>query len=103
MFIKVYGELCRATLAGVVLLCQQCAEELAKMQLKTYLERDRTGFHRDVPVGLTNFEQKPFHCFSFVEIKGGGVRKVAILLSFVCKTPLFDSLLRTVLLKNLYK
>ncbi|KAI7812500.1 hypothetical protein IRJ41_002902 [Triplophysa rosa] len=51
------------------------------MQLKNFLERDTAPLHKDVAVGLTQFEQKLCAHFSRVEIRGKKGRKVAVLLS----------------------
>ncbi|XP_073667579.1 uncharacterized protein [Paramisgurnus dabryanus] len=78
---KVYGELCRSTLAKIILFNRRRVGEVARMQLKCFLERDTTPLHKDVAVGLTAFEQKLCSHFSRVEIRGKRGRKVAILLS----------------------
>ncbi|XP_014845934.1 PREDICTED: uncharacterized protein LOC106919823 isoform X1 [Poecilia mexicana] len=51
------------------------------MQLSAFLERDTTPLHKDVAVGLTEFERQLCAHFSRVEIKGERGRKVAVLLS----------------------
>ena len=77
----VYGELCRATLAKIILFNRRRGGEVARMQLKGFLERDTAALHKDVAVGLTKFEQKLCAHFSRVEIRGKRGRKVAMLLS----------------------
>lgn len=67
---QVYGELCRATLAKIILFNRRRGGEVAKMQLQGFLERDTAGLHKDVAVGLTKFEQKLCNHFSRVEIRG---------------------------------
>ncbi|XP_054653990.1 uncharacterized protein LOC129193635 isoform X2 [Dunckerocampus dactyliophorus] len=78
---QVYGELCRATLAKIILFNRRRGGEVAKMQLNSFLGRDTTPLHKDVAVGLTKFEQKLCEHFSRVEIRGKRGRKVAVLLS----------------------
>lgn len=78
---KVYGELCRATLAKIILFNRRRGGEVAKMQLKSFLEMDTAGQHKDVAVGLTKFEQKLCKHFSRMEIRGKRGRKVTVLLS----------------------
>lgn len=78
---QVYGELCKATLAKIILFNRRRGGEVAKMQLKGFLERDTAPLHKDVVVGLTRFEQKLCAHFSRVEIRGKRGRKVAVLLS----------------------
>ncbi|XP_057206215.1 uncharacterized protein LOC130564266 [Triplophysa rosa] len=78
---QVYGELCRSTLAKIILFNRRRGGEVARMQLKNFLERDTAPLHKDVAVGLTQFEQKLCAHFSRVEIRGKKGRKVAVLLS----------------------
>ncbi|XP_035863924.1 uncharacterized protein LOC118496404 [Sander lucioperca] len=78
---QVYGEFCRATLAKIILFNRRRGGEVAKMQLKAFLEKDTSALHKDVAVGLTKFEQKLCKHFSRVEIRGKRGRKVAVLLS----------------------
>ncbi|XP_073716136.1 uncharacterized protein [Misgurnus anguillicaudatus] len=78
---QVYAELCKATLAKIILFNRRRGGEVAKMQLKSFQERDTAPLHKDVAVGLTKFEQKLCAHFSRVEIKGKRGRKVAVLLS----------------------
>ncbi|KAI3355954.1 hypothetical protein L3Q82_004240 [Scortum barcoo] len=78
---QVYAELCKATLAKIILFNRRRGGEVAKMQLKSFLERDTTVLHTDVAAGLTKFEQKLCKHFSRVEIRGKRGRKVAVLLS----------------------
>ncbi|CAM4572114.1 unnamed protein product [Leuciscus chuanchicus] len=78
---KVYGELCRSTLAKIILFNRRRGGEVARMHLKSFLERDMAPLHKDVAVGLTAFEQKLCAHFSRVEIRGKKGRKVAVLLS----------------------
>ncbi|XP_028275106.1 serine/threonine-protein kinase PAK 1 isoform X25 [Parambassis ranga] len=78
---QVYGELCKATLAKIILFNRRRGGEVAKMRLKGFLERDTTALHKDVASGLTKFEQKLCNHFSRVEIRGKRGRKVAVLLS----------------------
>ncbi len=78
---QVYGDLCKATLAKIILFNRRRGGEVAKMQLKGFLERDTAALHKDVAVGLTKFEQKLCAHFSRVEIRGKRGRKVAVLLS----------------------
>ncbi|KAL1252247.1 hypothetical protein QQF64_020043 [Cirrhinus molitorella] len=78
---QVYGELCKATLAKIILFNRRRGGEVAKMQLKGLLERDTAPLHKDVAVGLTKFEQKLCAHSSRVEIRGKRGRKVAVLLS----------------------
>ncbi|XP_016354616.1 uncharacterized protein LOC107698169, partial [Sinocyclocheilus anshuiensis] len=75
---QVYGELCKATLEKIILFNRRGGGEVAKMQLKGFLERDTAALHKDVAVELTKFEQKLCAHFSRVEIRG---QKVAVLLS----------------------
>ncbi|XP_056598321.1 uncharacterized protein LOC130416996 [Triplophysa dalaica] len=77
---QVYGELCRSTLAKIIIFNRRRGGEVARMQLKSFLERDTTPLHKDVAVGLTKFEQKLCAHFSRVEIRGKRGRKVAVLL-----------------------
>ncbi|XP_028271116.1 uncharacterized protein LOC114444039 isoform X1 [Parambassis ranga] len=78
---QVYGELCKAALAKIILFNRRRGGEVAKMRLKGFLERDTTALHKDVASGLTKFEQKLCNHFSCVEIRGKRGRKVAVLLS----------------------
>ncbi|XP_055082072.1 uncharacterized protein LOC129456738 isoform X1 [Periophthalmus magnuspinnatus] len=76
-----YGELCKATMANIILFNRRRGGEVSKMKLKGFLERDTTALHEDVAVGLTKFELKLCNHFSRVEIRGKRGRKVAVLLS----------------------
>lgn len=76
-----YGELCRTTLAKIILFNQRHGGEVAKMPLKGFLERDTAALHKDVALGLRKFEQKLCKHFSRVELRGKRGRKVAVLLS----------------------
>ncbi|XP_053531083.1 uncharacterized protein LOC108261504 [Ictalurus punctatus] len=78
---QVYGELCRAALAKIILFHRRRGGEVAKMQLKGFLERDAAALHKDVAVGLSKSEQKLCAHVSRVEIRGKRGRKVAVLLS----------------------
>ncbi|XP_077091377.1 uncharacterized protein LOC143742412 [Siphateles boraxobius] len=78
---QVYGELCRSTLAKIILFNRRRGGEVARMHLKSFLERDTAHLHKDVAVGLTAFEQKLCTHFSRVEIRGKKGFKVAVLLS----------------------
>ncbi|KAL0973531.1 hypothetical protein UPYG_G00205510 [Umbra pygmaea] len=78
---QVYAELCKATMAKIILFNRRRGGEVAKMHLKVFLNRDTTPLHKDVAVGLTKFEQKLCDHFTRVEIRGKRGRKVAVLLS----------------------
>lgn len=78
---QAYGDLCKATLAKIILFNRRRGGEVAKMEIKGYQERDRAPLHKDVAMGLTKFEQKLCEHFSRVEIRGKRGRKVAVLLS----------------------
>lgn len=78
---QAYRELCRTTLAKIILFNRRRGGEVSKMQLSAFLERDTTPLHKDVAVGLTEFERQLCAHFSRVEIKGKRGRKVAVLLS----------------------
>lgn len=78
---QAYRELCRTTLAKIILFNRRRGGEVSKMQLSSFLERDTTPLHKDVAVGLTEFERQLCAHFSRVEIKGKRGRKVAVLLS----------------------
>jgi len=65
-----YGELCKATMANIILFNRRRGGEVSKMQLKGFLERDTSAIHKDVAVGLTKFELKLCNHFSRVEIRG---------------------------------
>ncbi|KAF3856684.1 hypothetical protein F7725_017407 [Dissostichus mawsoni] len=77
----IYGKLCKATLAKIILFNRRRGGEVSKMHVKGFLERDTTALHKDVAVGLSKFEQKLCKHFSRVEIRGKRGRKVAVLLS----------------------
>ncbi|XP_055080972.1 uncharacterized protein LOC129456606 [Periophthalmus magnuspinnatus] len=76
-----YGELCKATMANIILFNRCRGGEVSKMKLKGFLERNTTALHEDVAVGLTKFELKLCNHFSRVEIRGKRGQKVAVLLS----------------------
>ncbi|KAM9707776.1 uncharacterized protein ACNS7B_000282 isoform 5-T5 [Menidia menidia] len=78
---QVYKELCRSTLAKIILFNRRRGGEVSKMLLSNFQDRDTTPLHKDVAVGLTTFERRLCAHFSRVEIKGKRGRKVAVLLS----------------------
>uniref|UniRef100_A0A096LQ63 Uncharacterized protein n=1 Tax=Poecilia formosa TaxID=48698 RepID=A0A096LQ63_POEFO len=78
---KVYGELCKATMANVILFNRRREGEISKMTMNGFLERDTSPLHKDVAFGLTEFELHLCQHFSRVEIRGKRGRKVAVLLS----------------------
>lgn len=78
---KSYSELCKATMANVILFNRRRAGEVSKMMLNGFLERDTSALHKDVAFGLTQFELHLCQHFSRVELRGKRGRKVAVLLS----------------------
>lgn len=76
-----YGELCKATMANVILFNGRRGGEVSTMLLKGFLERDTSALHEEVSVGLTKFELELCNHFSRVEIRGKRGRTVAVLLS----------------------
>jgi len=52
---EVYGELCRST---KLLFNRRRGGEVARMHLRSFLERDTAPLHKDVAVGLPAFQQK---------------------------------------------
>lgn len=78
---KSYSELCKSTLANVILFNRRRGGEVSKMTLNGFLERDTSALHKDVSLGLTEFELHLCQHFSRVELRGKKGRKVAVLLS----------------------
>lgn len=76
-----YAELCKVTLAQVIIFNRRRAGEVSKMTLECFRKRDQTELHDDIAVGLSPFEKKMSKHFSRVEIMGKKGRKVAILLN----------------------
>ncbi|XP_072566873.1 uncharacterized protein [Paramormyrops kingsleyae] len=76
-----YAVLAKSTLAQIIVFNRRRAGEVSKMHLKHFYERDQTDLHKDVAMGLTNFEQKLCNHFSRIEIMGKRGRKVAVLLT----------------------
>ena len=78
---KSYSELCKATMANVILFNRRRGGEISKMPMNGFLERDTSALHKDVAFGLTEFELHLCQHFSRVELRGKRGRKVAVLLS----------------------
>ncbi|CAI5690130.1 unnamed protein product [Oreochromis niloticus] len=78
---KSYSELCKATMANVILFNRRRGGEISKMTLNGFQERDTSTLHKDVAFGLTKFELYLCQHFSRVELRGKRGRKVAVLLS----------------------
>ncbi|XP_070411620.1 uncharacterized protein [Nothobranchius furzeri] len=78
---QAYGELCKTTLSKIILFNRRRGGEVSKMHLSAFAMRDTSPLHKDVALGLSQFEQKLCAHFSRVEIKGKRGRKVAVLLS----------------------
>lgn len=78
---KSYSELCKATMANVILFNRRRGGEISKMTLNGFQERDTSTLHKDVAIGLTKFELYLCQHFSRVELRGKRGRKVAVLLS----------------------
>nr|XP_054592993.1 uncharacterized protein LOC129152259 isoform X2 [Nothobranchius furzeri]XP_054592994.1 uncharacterized protein LOC129152259 isoform X2 [Nothobranchius furzeri] len=78
---KSYSELCKATMANVILCNRRRGGEISKMTLNGFQERDTSPLHKDVAFGLTKFELHLCQHFSRVELRGKKGRKVAVLLS----------------------
>lgn len=78
---KSYSELCKATMANVILFNRRRGGEISKMPMNGFLERDTSPLHKDVAFGLTEFELHLCQHFSRVELRGKRGRKVAVLLS----------------------
>ncbi|KAJ4935967.1 hypothetical protein JOQ06_017492 [Pogonophryne albipinna] len=76
-----YAELAKVALAQVIVFNRRRAEEVSKMHLKHFNERDNAELHQDVAKGLSKTEQRLCNYFSRVEITGKRGRKVAVLLS----------------------
>lgn len=70
---QVYGELCRAALAKIILFHRRRGGEVAKMQLKGFLERDAAALHKDVAVGLSKLNKNFVHMSVWwkLGVKGG--------------------------------
>ena len=78
---QVYADLCKSTLAQVILFNRRRGGEVGKMLLQRFLDRNTNPVHTDVTVGLTKFEKQLCKHFSRVEIEGKRGRKVPMLLS----------------------
>ncbi|XP_062331740.1 uncharacterized protein LOC134032000 isoform X2 [Osmerus eperlanus] len=78
---KSYSQLCKATMANVILFNRRRGGEISKMPMNGFLERDTSALHKDVAIGLTEFELHLCQHFSRVELRGKRGRKVAVLLS----------------------
>ncbi|XP_059184663.1 uncharacterized protein LOC131967738 isoform X2 [Centropristis striata] len=76
-----YAQLAKVTLAQIIVFNRRRAEEVSKMRLKSFHERDNTKLHEDVAMGLSKTEQKLCNYFSRIEIMGKRGRKVAVLLT----------------------
>ncbi|KAI4793452.1 hypothetical protein KUCAC02_032708 [Chaenocephalus aceratus] len=76
-----YAELAKVALAQVIVFNRRRTEEVSKMHLKHFNERDDAELHQDVAKGLSKTEQRLCNYFSRVEIPGKRGRKVAVLLS----------------------
>ncbi|KAJ8251691.1 hypothetical protein GJAV_G00224070 [Gymnothorax javanicus] len=76
-----YAELARVILAQIIIFNRRCADEVSKMTLECFQNRDQTELLEDIAVGLSPFEQKLSKHFSRVEIMGKRGRKVAVLLN----------------------
>ncbi|XP_051747472.1 uncharacterized protein LOC127511081 [Ctenopharyngodon idella] len=76
-----YADLATATLAQAIVFNRRHAEEVSKMCLKNFYERDKSPLHVDVSSGLTKFEKKLCEHFSRVEIMDESGREVAVLLT----------------------
>lgn len=76
-----YADLAKATLAQVIVCNRRCAEEVSRMCLKNFFEREKSPLHVDESLGLTEFEKKLCEHFSQVEIVGESGRKAAVLLT----------------------
>lgn len=69
-------ELVKATLAGIIVFNPQRADEVSKMLLKRFQERDSTSLHDDVSLGFSRFEQTLCSHFCRVEIRGKEVERL---------------------------
>ncbi|XP_024119917.1 uncharacterized protein LOC112141094 isoform X9 [Oryzias melastigma] len=78
---KSYSELCKVTMAKVILFNRRRGGEVSKMTLCGFQERDSSALHKDIAFGLTKFERHLCQHFSRVELRGKRGRKVAVLLS----------------------
>ncbi|XP_078146306.1 uncharacterized protein LOC144542825 [Centroberyx gerrardi] len=71
----VYAALAKVTLAKVIIFNNRRGQDISKMTLKSFKERDQTELHEDRGVCLSQFEQK----LSKVEVMSQGDRKVVLL------------------------
>ncbi|XP_078790319.1 uncharacterized protein LOC111947145 isoform X1 [Oryzias latipes] len=78
---KSYSELCKVTMAKVILFNRRRGGEVSKMTLCGFQGRDSSALHKDIAFGLTKFERHLCQHFSRVELRGKRGRKVAVLLS----------------------
>jgi len=68
--VKSYSELCKATMANVILFNRRRGGEISKVMLNGFLERDSSALHEDAAFGLTQFELHLCQHFSRVELRG---------------------------------
>lgn len=76
-----FATLCKVMLAQIVIFNRRREGEVSKMNVQSYTSRDQAPMHKDIAVGLSDFEKKLCGYFQRVEIRGKRGRKVPVLLS----------------------
>ncbi|XP_058639539.1 uncharacterized protein LOC131544877 isoform X2 [Onychostoma macrolepis] len=78
---KNFANLCKVMLAQIVIFNRRREGEVSKMNIQSYTSRDQAPVHKDIAVGLSDFEKKLCGYFQRVEIRGKRGRKEPVLLT----------------------
>ncbi len=78
---KNFANLCKVILTQIVIFNRRREGEVSKMNIQSYMSRDQAPMHKDIAVGLSDFEKKLCGYFQRVEIRGKRGRKVPVLLT----------------------
>ena len=75
-----WEELCKITLATVILFNRRRSGEAQYLEIQTFENRDKTDCQEEVLKSLTDFEKKLVETLTLIETRGKRGKKVAILL-----------------------
>ncbi|XP_026089426.1 uncharacterized protein LOC113063327 isoform X1 [Carassius auratus] len=78
---KNFANLCKVMLTQIIIFNRRREGEVSRMNIQSYTSRDQAPMHKDIAVGLSDFEKKLCGYFQRVEIRGKRGRKVPVLLT----------------------
>ncbi|KAL1276722.1 hypothetical protein QQF64_036345 [Cirrhinus molitorella] len=78
---KNFANLCKVMLAHIVIFNRRREGDVSKMNVQSYTSRDQAPMHRDIAVGLSDFEKELYGYFQRVEICGKRGRMVPVFLT----------------------